>query len=63
MRKIIINQAKCKVCGDIIQSKHRHDFVTCSCGSISVDGGLAYLKRSGFPVNLEEMSVYEEIEE
>jgi hypothetical protein len=28
-------------------SKHRHDFVTCSCGTISVDGGQEYLKRYG----------------
>jgi hypothetical protein len=26
---------------------HRHDFVTCTCGSISVDGGQEYLRRVG----------------
>lgn len=36
------NKGKCKQCGDILESKHRHDFVTCSCGSLSLDGGLAY---------------------
>lgn len=25
------NRAKCKNCGDIIESKHQHDFVTCTC--------------------------------
>jgi len=40
------NALKCLGCGDIIESKHRHDFVTCSCGSWSVDGGLSYIKRS-----------------
>ena len=40
-----INKAKCLACGDIIESKHNHDFVTCSCGNISVDGGLYYLRR------------------
>lgn len=43
---VTLNTAKCKVCGDVIESKHRHDFVSCSCGEISVDGGKDYLKRS-----------------
>jgi hypothetical protein len=42
---IVRNSAKCLACGDEIESKHRHDYVTCSCGAISVDGGTAYLKR------------------
>src|SRR5579872_1608433 len=36
------NRAKCKLCGDIIESFHRHDFVQCSCDEISVDGGHDY---------------------
>lgn len=44
---IIHNKAKCFLCGDIIESKYRHDFVTCSCGKLSVDGGKDYLKRCG----------------
>jgi len=43
---IIRNAGKCKQCGDEIESKHRHDYVTCKCGEISVDGGRSYLKRS-----------------
>jgi len=34
-------------CGDKIVSKHRHDFVTCTCGAVSVDGGQSYLRRVG----------------
>lgn len=45
-RKLIANIAQCKRCGDIIESRHRHDFVWCSCGSLAVDGGLDYSKRS-----------------
>lgn len=30
----------------MIESKHRHDFVTCSCGASSVDGGKVYLRRA-----------------
>lgn len=43
--KIIKNAIKCKHCGDVIESTYRHDFVTCSCGCCSVDGGLDYLRR------------------
>lgn len=44
---IVQNAVTCLGCGDFIVSKHRHDFVTCTCGAISVDGGQAYLRRSG----------------
>ena len=40
------NIAKCRLCGDVIESKHVHDYVTCKCGEISVDGGHDYCKRS-----------------
>jgi len=43
---IRVNSAKCLKCGDTIVSASRHDFVTCSCGNLSVDGGHDYLKRS-----------------
>ena len=44
---IIQNAVTCLGCGDFIVSKHRHDFVTCTCGAISVDGGQSYLRRVG----------------
>lgn len=37
-----MNKVKCLKCGDIIESKYRHDYVTCSCGYISIDGGDDY---------------------
>lgn len=43
---ILSNKIQCKHCGDTIESKHVHDFVTCSCGMVSADGGRDYLKRS-----------------
>ena len=43
--KIIKNSIKCNHCGDIRTSVQAHDFVTCSCGCCSVDGGSEYLKR------------------
>jgi Zn finger protein HypA/HybF involved in hydrogenase expression len=33
------NKAKCRKCGDIIESTYRHDFKCCTCGAIFVDGG------------------------
>jgi hypothetical protein len=44
-QKIIRNAVQCNLCGDIIESTHRRDFVTCKCGCCSVDGGLDYLRR------------------
>ena len=45
MNKITKNAARCKNCGDVIESTYTHDFVTCSCGNLSVDGGHDYLRR------------------
>lgn len=58
--KIICNMARCKNCDQTIESKYRHDFVTCKCGKLSVDGGKSYLRRS-FDENYgyEELTEYE----
>ena len=45
MKKLVRNRIKCNLCGDVIESKHRHDFVTCRCGCVSVDGDLDYARR------------------
>jgi hypothetical protein len=42
---IIENKAKCLICLDILQSKHRHDFVSCTCGNLAVDGGTTMVRR------------------
>ena len=57
---IIRNIAKCLECNEVIESKHRHDFVSCKCGSLFVDGGLDYIKRGFDPDKAwEELSEYE----
>ena len=43
--RIIRNAIRCNHCGDIIESTPVHDFRTCSCGCVSVDGGHEYLRR------------------
>lgn len=54
---ILSNQARCKHCGDEPYSMHRHDFQTCSCASLSVDGGMDYLRRVGAPEDCIDMSI------
>ncbi len=34
------NRAKCKLCGDILESFYLNDVVECSCGEITIWGGL-----------------------
>lgn len=53
---IVQNAVNCLSCGDLIVSKHRHDFVTCTCGAVSVDGGQEYLRRVGDFANAVDLS-------
>jgi hypothetical protein len=39
----------CPKCDTLIYSRSRHDFRTCSCKTLSVDGGFDYLKISFNP--------------
>lgn len=59
MEEVIkVNRVKCLICNDIIESKHRHDFVYCTCGNVAVDGGRDYLRRvTDDPSNVEELSI------
>lgn len=57
MTEIILRNAiRCKKCGSEIESTSTHDFTTCACGSVSVDGGHAYLRRVGKLELIEELS-------
>lgn len=38
------NKAQCRICEDIIESKHRHDWVSCKGGHIFIDGGREYMR-------------------
>jgi len=51
------NRARCKKCKDIIESKYRHDFVSCKCGAIFVDGGNDYWRSGG------ELELFERIDD
>lgn len=45
--EIMCNQVECLACGDKPFSRHRHDFTSCKCGKVAVDGGQSYLRRAG----------------
>lgn len=61
MEKIIVNKAKCKKCGDIIESKEVNDFKRCTCGSIAIDGGQEYIKRVGNKDDIIELAKFKNI--
>ena len=56
MDKVIKNSIRCKMCGDVIESRGVHEMVWCSCGSCAVDGGHEYLRRA-----YKEEGCYEEL--
>lgn len=58
-RRIIRNAIRCNHCGDVIESTYRHNFVTCRCGRVSVDGGHDYLRRCGDPSDYTDLSEIE----
>jgi hypothetical protein len=42
------SRVKCLACGEILESKYRHAFVSCGCSNNTfVDGGSAYLRCGG----------------
>ena len=59
---VVTNKAQCRLCGDIVESKHGHDFRRCKCGEIFVDGGKEYLRRGASDLNniIELSETYEE---
>jgi len=49
--KDVTNKARCKKCKSVIYSITGHDYVTCKCGAISIDGGMNYGRRIGDPAS------------
>lgn len=57
--KLLRNRAKCKLCGDVVESKHVHDWVQCKCKAMFTDGGTDYIRRGAKNLDdIEDMSVY-----
>jgi hypothetical protein len=61
--RLIKNSIECKKCGDVITSKHRHDFKMCKCESIFIDGGLDYHRLGGSLEDIIDRSEWEVIDE
>ena len=61
--RILRNAIRCKICGSIIESKNVHDFQTCKCGAVSVDGGLAYIRRCGNIEDFDDLSIFSDEDE
>lgn len=61
-RHIVRSRARCTKCGDVIESKYRHDFVMCKCGAIFLDGGHDYVRVGGYPDDFVLMTEYEDDE-
>lgn len=57
------NKIRCRHCGDIIESRAVHDFVSCSCGRVAVDGGHDYLRRCGAKSDFDDLSEVDPDEE
>jgi hypothetical protein len=52
------NKAKCLHCGDVVSSTPEEKVNTCSCGKLTVKGGLSFVMRNGKrDVDYKEMSV------
>ena len=41
---MICKAIQCPNCKDVIFSRARHDFRSCSCGSVAIDGGFDYTR-------------------
>ena len=55
---IYVNRARCKKCGDVIESRSVHDFRQCKCGAIFTDGGKDYIRRGAKDLNdIEDLSL------
>ena len=59
--RLVRNSAQCRVCKQVLVSRHRHDFVSCKCGAIFIDGGNEYFRAGGSLENLIDLCEYEEI--
>lgn len=54
--KIIVNQAKCKLCGDLVISRDEEIYQYCTCGAIGVAGGQKAILRLGHHSDMIELS-------
>jgi len=57
LEQIVYSTATCKKCGDVLVSRHRHDFVMCTCDNKTMlDGGTEYQRYGGADLDLVDLS-------
>ena len=56
-KEMTIIAIKCKKCNHIIWSRHRHDYRSCKCGAVAIDGGRDYTKVNGNQEDYETHSI------
>lgn len=54
--RLVRNAARCRACGDVIESTSKNDFRACACGKIAIDGGLAEQRAFGEACYFEDLS-------
>ena len=53
IKVLVVNSVRCLVCNTVLESKHRHHFVTCGCKNQTFnDGGLSYNRVGGKDLSL-----------
>jgi hypothetical protein len=58
---IVLNSSKCTICGTVLKSLYRHDYVSCKCvgdSFIAIDGGNAYKRIIGSLKHCEKLDVF-----
>lgn len=58
MSKVKVTCVTCPKCGDTIYSRARHDYRSCSCDSVFIDGGFDYVRMGWHPELGEEPKVF-----
>jgi hypothetical protein len=57
LEQIVFSTATCKKCGDVLISRHRHDYVMCTCDNKTMlDGGTDYQRYGGVNLDLVDRS-------
>ena len=57
LEQIVLSTATCKKCGDVLISRHRHDYVMCTCDNKTMlDGGTEYQRYGGVDLSLVDLS-------
>jgi len=49
-----MTKVQCMMCGEILESRHVHDYKTCKCGLTMLDGGNDYIRTTVYAKILKE---------